>query len=132
MGQPLGQVTIKGSESFPLLLLDSTSGDRSHVARASLVPCGSPKSSSCQVILLSASFSFLLLDSTSGDRSQVARYPSVLTDSQLLPCFRGGAKGGGVQGSNPRAVRVAKKLALSSNPSKRELPFCFTRQRERR
>ena len=31
--------------------------------------------------------------------------PSVLTDSQLLPCFRGGAAGGGVTGEQSRCRR---------------------------
>ena len=79
MGKPLGQVKQKGSVSFPFVLLDSANGDRSHVARVPLVPCGSPKSSRCQVILQSASFPFLLLDSVNGDRSHVARAP-------LVPC----------------------------------------------
>ena len=38
-----------------------------------------------------------------------SRTPQSLRDSKLLPCFRGGAKGGGVQGSNPRAVGVKRR-----------------------
>ena len=51
MGQPLGQVTIKGSESFPLLLLDSAIGDRLNVG-ASLVGARNDVSGDFSVAML--------------------------------------------------------------------------------